>query len=200
MEIIRQNRRTLVITVKENGEVIAKAPLFMSSKKIVEFIQEKSGWIQKQQIKLAERENITSQYDFEKYVYINGNKYLWEDVKNQDKRMTKASFYTKNFNNFVIIRAEQWSKLFKKAISFRLCNSRSIWGSCNASNVIKLNWKMILLPQELQDYIIVHELCHTIQLNHSPKFWNEVGKYLPDYKKRKNDLKSYSIILREQVL
>lgn len=200
MKIIRQNRRTLVITVKENGEVIVKAPLFISNKKIDGFIQEKSGWIQKQQIKLAERELVTSQYDFEKYVYINGDKYLWENVKNQDKRITKASFYTKEFDNFIIKRAEQWSKLFKKTISFRLCNSRCIWGSCNASNIIKLNWKMIILSQKLQDYIIVHELCHTIQLNHSPKFWNEVGKYLPDYKKRKKDLKSYSIILREQVL
>lgn len=200
MEIIRQNRRTLVITVKENGEVIVKAPLFISVKKINEFVQQKSNWIQKQQQKLAERENVTSQYDFEKYVYINGSKFLWEDVKNCDKRMTKSSFYTKEFNNLVLNRAEQWAGQFKKKISFKLCNSRSIWGSCNASNIIKLNWKMLLIPTELQDYIIVHELCHTIQLNHSTKFWNEVGKFLPDYKARKNNLKSYSFILKEKVL
>lgn len=200
MEIIRQSRRSLVITVKENGDVIVKAPLFMSSKKIDDFVQEKSGWIQKQQKKLAEKEDIACKYDFDKYVYINGKEYLWENIKNQDKRITKASFYTKEFNNYVIKRAEEWAKHFKKAISFRLCNSKSIWGSCNASNVIKLNWKMILLPPELQNYIIVHELCHTVQLNHSPKFWSEVGKFLPDYKMRKNELKSYSLILRTQVL
>jgi predicted metal-dependent hydrolase len=63
------------------------------------------------------------------------------------------------------------------------------WGSCSSSGIIRLNWKCVLLKPEVMDYIIVHELCHLREMNHSKLFWKEVEKILPDYKDRQDQLK-----------
>ncbi len=63
----------------------------------------------------------------------------------------------------------------------RIGNQKSRWGSCSASGVISYNYKIIYLPDELRDYIIVHEICHLKELNHSPRFWRLVGLAVPDW-------------------
>ena len=201
MKILRQNRRSLVITINEDGEVVVKAPIFVSSKKIEEFLTEKEDWINKQLKRNEERRGVVKSFDFEKYVYINGEPFSWEEIQKKNRRRSKASYYSQKFSENVVFRAKQWAELLKiSEVQFKLCNSRCIWGSCNSSKLIKLNWKMIILPVNLQDYIIVHELCHTIQLNHSPKFWKFVEKYLPNFKFLRSELKKYSVLLREEVL
>lgn len=70
-----------------------------------------------------------------------------------------------------------------------------MWGSMNNKKEMRLNWKLIILPEKLIEYVIIHELCHIKYLNHSKLFWQEVSKYLPDYKSRRNNLKEYSFIM-----
>nr|MBP6639188.1 M48 family metallopeptidase [Bacteroidia bacterium] len=66
---------------------------------------------------------------------------------------------------------------------------KSKWGSCSTLRNINLNWQLVLLSEGLIDYVIVHELMHLHEMNHSPRFWNWVGKYFPDYKRAKAQLK-----------
>lgn len=68
-------------------------------------------------------------------------------------------------------------------------NQKSRWGSCSSKGNLNFNYKIVLLPPHLGDYIIVHELCHRGQFNHSQKFWSLVGEILPDYKKLQRELK-----------
>ena len=63
------------------------------------------------------------------------------------------------------------------------------WGSCSTKGNLNFNWKLALMPPEILDYVVVHELAHRIQMNHSAAFWAEVGKILPDYKERRQWLK-----------
>ncbi len=63
------------------------------------------------------------------------------------------------------------------------------WGSCSSKHNINLNWKLIMMPEEILNYVVVHELAHLKQMNHSKAFWEEVEKVLPDYKKQKEWLK-----------
>jgi predicted metal-dependent hydrolase len=70
-------------------------------------------------------------------------------------------------------------------------DQKTRWGSCSAQKSISLNQKLIFLPPELVDYILVHELCHTVQMSHSGKFWALVEKVMPDYKQRRKLLREY---------
>jgi len=72
-------------------------------------------------------------------------------------------------------------------------NQVSRWGSCSSKGNLNFNYRIVLLPQKLSDYIIVHELCHLGQFNHSQKFWNLVGQTIPDYKEIKDELQKQSI-------
>ena len=84
----------------------------------------------------------------------------------------------------------------KIKISFKSLNLRSyraMWGSCNSRSEIYLNWKLVMLPKKVIDYVIVHELCHIIEPNHSKSFWSLVKKYDNEYLENKNWLKKNGI-------
>ena len=63
------------------------------------------------------------------------------------------------------------------------------WGSCSQKGNLNFNWKLVLMPPEILDYVVVHELAHRKEMNHSPRFWAVVEKELPDYRKRREELK-----------
>ncbi len=77
----------------------------------------------------------------------------------------------------------------------RIRNQRTRWGSCSRAGAVNLNWRLITLPPEVLDYIVVHELCHLIEANHSPRFWAVVAKLMPDYRQRRTLLRSHSAYL-----
>lgn len=74
-------------------------------------------------------------------------------------------------------------------IAIRLSNARSRWGSCHVSGRISLNWRLIHMPQHLIDYVVVHELAHLREMNHSPRFWAVVGDVIPDYAARRREIR-----------
>lgn len=91
---------------------------------------------------------------------------------------------------YLASRVEHWAQV--TGLSFnhlRVKDLKSKWGSCSSLRNINLNWQLILLSEHLIDYVIVHELMHLREMNHSPRFWNWVGKYFPEYKRAKAQLK-----------
>lgn len=79
----------------------------------------------------------------------------------------------------------KYNKLFLK-------NNKTNWGSCSAKNNINLNIHLVRLPDHLIDYVIIHELCHTLEKNHGPRFWQLLGTFLPHPKQLSKELKAYS--------
>ena len=108
------------------------------------------------------------------------------------KAGTRAEF-VKHKNTALILaenRISHFNRLYQFDINkITVKNQKTRWGSCSKKGNLNFNYKIALLPQHLSDYIIVHELCHLGQFNHSPAFWNLVAITIPDYKKIKKEFK-----------
>ncbi len=199
MKIIKEYRKTLSLKINEKGEIEIRAPFTMKEKKILEFVNEKQKWIEKQQKKIQESNDFGNMFDFKNNVYINGRALLWKEIEILDKRQTKNSYYSKMLEQNLIPYAKNLAEILNLKADFKIVNSKGIWGSCNNQNLIKLNWKVIILPLRLQEYIIIHELCHLFYMDHSKDFWKRVEIFLPNYKNLRKELKNYAFLLRKTI-
>lgn len=184
--------KNITITIKSNGEVFVNAPKRTSERDVLNFIKQKQDWIDRNIDKIKLYKSLYNKFDFDKYVYKNLQKF---EVSNNKE------FYNKTFIEYIIPFVKSISsKIGLNSSKIIKTNSKRMWGSMNNKKEMHLNWKLIILPEKLIEYVIVHELCHIKHLNHSKYFWQEVSKYLPDYKTRKKELKEYSFILTNLLL
>lgn len=109
-------------------------------------------------------------------------------------RRQPSAIEKKEARLLVIEKIDQWQSFFDKSPNnIRIGNQSSRWGSCSSKGTLSFNWRLIELPSQLVDYVIVHELAHLIQPNHSPKFWGLVESAIPDYKARRKRMKNYRL-------
>lgn len=103
---------------------------------------------------------------------------------------TLIKWYKERFSEIAKERIYKYSKdLDVKPINVAIRDQKTRWGSCSSKGNINLNWRLIMAPIDIIDYVIVHELCHLVHMNHSSDFWDLVGYVVPDYKERKKWLK-----------
>lgn len=134
-----------------------------------------------------------------------GGRFLIEiDRKSEDKNLSGhvreklAEWYRARAEEKIYERICKYAELlgkYPKKIMIR--DQQRRWGSCSHSGIIRFNWKIIMVPLSVLDYIIVHELCHLTIRDHSDKFWNKLGSIIPDYKKKRHWLKENSFLLTE---
>lgn len=165
--LVRSSRKTLAVQIRADGTVIARAPLRMPKDRILYFLSEKASWIRMQQGRMQERENMRQQARI--HLDAAQEKELRERAKSVLAQRT-AYF------------ARQIGVTYGK-ITVR--DQKTRWGSCSQTGNLNFNFRLILAPSEVLDYVVVHELCHRRQMNHSAQFWQEVAQVLPDYRKRK---------------
>ena len=158
-QLIRSDRKTLQIRIDCDGRLIVKAPNWASIGYIEEFIQSRSDWIEKHQALIRPQQDVPPVFTAEQLQQL-------------------ASAARKDFPP----RVARWAGVIGVTygrISIRAQKSR--WGSCSAKGNLNFNCLLMLFPEDVRDYLVVHELCHRKQLNHSPLFWAEVAKILPGY-------------------
>lgn len=165
--LVRSSRKTLAVQIRTDGTVIARAPLRMPKDRILCFLSEKASWIRMQQGKMQEREKMRQQARI--HLDAAQEKELRERAKSVLAQRT-AYF------------ARQVGVTYGR-ITVR--DQKTRWGSCSQTGNLNFNFRLILAPSEVLDYVVVHELCHRRQMNHSTQFWQEVAQVLPDYRKRK---------------
>ncbi len=178
VEIIRSSRRTLSVSVKADGHLLVRAPRRMPEMQIRLFLEEKKDWILKRAQKAQERsryledhpENVLSDADIQKLA---------------DQAMQVIPAKVRHYAPLVGVTYGR--------ITIR--NQKTRWGSCSSKGNLNFNCLLMLAPEEVQDYVVVHELCHRKEMNHSARFWKEVEKVLPDYKKRVRWLKENGDLL-----
>ena len=106
------------------------------------------------------------------------------DEQQADINKVLKSFYTKAARKLIADRLQYYQPLLKlKYRAFAIESSASRWGSCNFEKKLTFNWRLMMLPPFVIDYVVVHELCHLKHMNHDRSFWRLVGKIYPDYKK-----------------
>ena len=170
VEIIKSKRRTLSLEIKSDGRIIARTPLRMSEREIRRFIESKEQWIENNLIKL----NIKRQN--EKPV----KKLTDEEIKALNEKAgayipERVKYYADNIG-------VSYNKISIKPL-------RSKWGSCNSKGNLSFNSLLMLTPPEVIDSVVVHELCHRLEMNHSKAFYSYVLKAFPDYKRYNKWLK-----------
>jgi predicted metal-dependent hydrolase len=156
------------LCVYHGGNMSVTIPRGYSIERMESFIAEKADWILKK-LNLMKKRNYNP-------VFHKFSKREYKKYKNQAFILAK-------------IKVEELNGIYGfdyNKISIR--NSRSRWGSCSEKKNLNFNYKIIFLPEDLLNYIIVHELCHLGEMNHSKRFWNLVEKAIPDYKEMRGKM------------
>ncbi|MFC1720949.1 M48 family metallopeptidase [Patescibacteria group bacterium] len=160
------------LAVHCDGRVIVTVPTGMGDSLVQKFINEKMGWISKK-IKFFEQYDLRLVRPYSKTDYL----------KHKDVAKTLVEKRIEYFNKNCEFSFNRIS----------VKNQKTRWGSCSGKKNLNFNYKIVFLSQKLQDYIIVHELCHLKEMNHSRKFWIQVESILPDYKAMRKDLKNHGL-------
>jgi predicted metal-dependent hydrolase len=111
-------------------------------------------------------------------------------------RQAIIALYKKLAATILTRKAVEFSRVMGVAFTaIRITGAKTRWGSCNSERSISFSWRLVMASDELIDYVVVHELSHIIELNHSAQFWDVVGQYIPDFKKRRERLKTIQKIV-----
>ena len=204
----RKRRRTISLQVKEGGRVVIRAPFHTPKWEIERFIERKHSWIVG---KLSEKEKQAKQgqkpfLPGEKFLYL-GERYPLEIRESHHKesplRLSFGNFvlqkdcvenardlfvewYKKEAEEKIAERINYYSRnvhLFPKGI--RITSAKSRWGSCSRDNRLSFSWRIVMASLAVMDYILIHELVHIREKNHSEKFWATLESILPDYRKHR---------------
>lgn len=161
--LIRARRKTLSIRITQEGNLEIRAPLGMPKREIEAFLKEKAQWIETHRAKvLAE--------------YAQGQ----EAPLGEEEILTLAEQMRQRLPEKLNRHAASMGVTFGR-VTVRCQQTR--WGSCSSRGNLNFNCLLMLAPEEVLDYVVVHELAHRKQMNHSALFWQEVARECPDYKK-----------------
>ena len=214
-KLVRSKRKTLSLIVEIDGTLTVRAPLRMKEADIRGFIEAKSGWIKRKQTKARAVALAPRQYvDGETFLYL-GNEVPLRLVPDRKPalvmdgvfKLTKSAqpradsvfeaWYKKQARSVLTGRVEFFARKYGfDAGKIRISSARTRWGSCSAKSTLSFTWRLVMAPPQVIDYVVVHELCHLRELNHSPSFWAQVEAILPDFKSHRKWLKHNGVKLQ----
>ena len=173
LTVIRSDRKTISIQVNSDLTVTVRAPMRASQKEIERILHEKENWIRKSMDR------------------IQGEKALYEAEEAEPLSDADIRELADRALEYIPGRVACFAKTVGVNYGrITIRNQKTRWGSCSSKGNLNFNCLLMLAPPEFIDYVVVHELCHRKEMNHSKAFWNEVAKILPDYKKEIQWLKS----------
>lgn len=220
--IIKSRRKSVSISVGKDKEITVKTPLFLSEKETEALVESRIGWIVEKykQAEALQRERPVHDYKAGELFLYRGRALTLNLIINPERTRIMVK---KQADTLLIVSSSAEKKALKDAVSkwyreqakevisqkvlyyqkfigrsigdIRIKEQKSRWGSCSGKGNLNFNWKIIMAPDEMIDYLVVHELCHRLHMNHSKEFWNSVGNIIPDYKQKEEWLKENGIRL-----
>jgi len=215
-KIVRSRRRTIALIITPEAHLIVRAPLRASTTMIDDLVREKRSWILKKIGEIKQRPAATE------HAYVEGESFLYlgrtyplhivesgtggiertdrlcicrtliPDIKNRLKR-----WYMEEARREIYARC-MWFSMTTGHVptTIRISDARQRWGSCTHKAGLNFSWRLIQAPPDIIDYVVVHELVHISQPDHSKKFWAKVKAIMPDYKQRRKWLRENERLLR----
>ena len=175
LQVIRSARKTIGLHVKEDGAIFLRIPNRLSARALQDFLNREQSWIwqkaEQMQSRIKQRETTGAT--------------PVEQLSREELEKIKEKIGS---------RVNYYSKIMGVTVGrITIRNQKTRWGSCSSKGNLNFNYQLYYLPDELLDYVVVHELSHRRHMNHSADFWEEVEKYCPDYKTYRKRLKEYRL-------
>ena len=208
-------RKTLSLSVMKDGNVVVKAPIGMRNETINHFVEEKQDWIRDKLFLINKTKvKFDDVVHYQRFL-LYGNKYslILDNVKKIETNDKFQIIMPQKIDREKILKTlKNWYKKIAKQILedrlkfiesriklksslLRISDSKGRWGSCNSKGVITFNFRVIMLPPAIIDYVIIHELCHLVEMNHGKNFWKLVETFLPKAPELKMAIKEYGFLL-----
>lgn len=213
-EIIRSKRKTLAISIDAFGKLTVRAPIACSKERIFAFLQEKEDWILR---KKGERIGAGIELPNEdlngyellllgkpcKITVTKTDKVGYDSAQNRillPEKNTKARLMRWLKENAGRILSSLTAQTAKEMgityTSVSIGSARGRWGSCSGKDEIRYSFRLLYAPKEIIEYVVVHELAHVRHKNHSKRFWQEVERFIPDWKARRKWLKAHGALMQ----
>jgi predicted metal-dependent hydrolase len=203
-QIIRSDRRTVAIIVHGDGRVTVRAPRRATQAEIERFVLEKQSWIEAKLEEVRRRASQRPARAFtggESLPYLGrlypleivpqarpalrftGDRFLLAQSAQTRARETFTAWYRARAREVIEERARLLASRFGlRYETLRITSARTRWGSCSSRGTISFAWRLVMAPLPVIDYVVIHELAHLVERNHSSRFWARVSSMLPDYK------------------
>lgn len=220
-KLYKGRRRTIALSFNNEVELIVKAPIWMSTEDVEAFITRKSEWVDATRERLlnARQKELSMRIKLENGDIL---PYLDRKLTLTVVREERSRIKIRQLDDRVILYAgyeadyeyrrsqlEKWYRRQAAAVleerarryaevlgvsygKLHVKDQRSRWGSCSTRANLNFNWRIIMAPEAVCDYVIIHELCHLVHMDHSPEFWNLVGSIDPLYRRHRTWLKQHS--------
>lgn len=181
--IIFSDRKSISIQIKKDASIQVRAPFYAGKRQIEAFIEDKRDWIYKNHAAMLKRSAeavplLTPAQE--------------RQAAELQKRLIKVAhlYFPKRCEELKELTGGCYTKI-------TIRNQKTRWGSCSQTGTLSFNYRLMMAPPAVIDYVIVHELCHLTHMNHSKDFWNMVGSILPDYARSRQWLKEHGHELTE---
>ena len=171
--IIKSNRKSWSLSVSSDGLLTMRIPNAMSRRYAESLMAEKQDWIVKQFIKIKKQQEKRP---------VSNLSQTQRDALEKRYREAARSYFPERVQYYAAILQVTYGNI-------TIRDQKTRWGSCSSRGNLNFNWRLMLAPPRVLDYVVVHELCHRKHMDHSPAFWQEVGDILPDYKALRKWLK-----------
>lgn len=207
--IIRSHRNTVSLHILPDGSIEVKAPLLMPKFFINQFIQKNTAWIEKKTKLAQQKKRLQKTYsDGEKFLFL-GKEYTLKmgntrtiKIENDNIVCPQAlafrikkemeDWYIRQAREIITKEVVQLSKKMKTSYAgITFSDTKSQWGRCTHDNRLQFSWRLVMTPLLVLRYVVVHELAHTFEKNHSFLFWNKVRSINPSYKQQIKWLKKH---------